>query len=302
MKYFYFSGKFVSPAKAKISIMTHAFNYGTAAFEGMRAYWNPGQKQLYLFRLKDHYGRMQKSCEVLGLSLPFDLEEMCQLTTELLRKNKIKKDIYIRPICFQSRQGIGVRKGGKSDFAIFLTPFASRLKLVRPLRVLVSSWRRIDSRMIPSYAKISGTYVNSFLAGQEALQKGYDDAIMLNLDGNVAEATGTNVFMVKKNNLITPPLSANILPGITRDSIMKIAKRDLDLKVLERNISEKELMSAEEVFLTGTGAEVMPVGSADDKKMNDGKIGMVTQALCSLYGKIVRGETQKYKGWLTPVH
>lgn len=302
MKYFYLSGKFLPPQQAKISIMTHAFNYGTAVFEGLRAYWNPVQKQLYLFRLKDHYRRMQTSCTALNLALPFELEKMCNLTVELLRKNRVRQNVYIRPVCFQARLGIAAKKGGESGFGMFLLALESSSQPPRPLRVLLSCWRRVDARMIPSYAKISGTYVNSFLAGQEALKKGFDEAIMLNLDRSVAEATGMNVFILKNRQLITPPLSANILPGITRDSVIKIAKQELGLTVLEKNMNRKELISAEEVFLTGTGSEVIPVGSIDGKKIGRGGTGPITDTFQSLYREIVRGKKPEYKGWLTPVY
>jgi branched-chain amino acid aminotransferase len=302
VKYFYLSGKFVSPAQARISIMTHAFNYGTAVFEGIRAYWNPEQKQLYLFRLQDHFDRMRKNCQVLKLALPFPVQKMCELTVELLRKNKVRENTYVRPICFQARLGIGPKFGGKSDFAMYLLPLTSRLDLDRAMRLLVSSYRRIDRSMIPPGAKINGSYVNSFLAGQEALKKGFDDAILLNLDGTVAEATGMNIFMVKKNRIVTPPPSANILAGITRDCVIKLAQEELGLRVQEKNISVAELKSADEVFLTGTGAEIAPVGLIDKKIINRRKIGPVTRMLSDLYHQIVLGEMAKYHRWLTTVY
>lgn len=302
MKFFYLSGKFVAPAQAKISIMTHAFNYGTAVFEGIRAYWNAQQKQLFVFRLQDHFKRMENNCKVLNLSLPRQWEGMCQMTLELLRKNKVKENTYIRPICFQARLGIGPKFGGKSDFAMFLLPLESRLDSDKTMRLLVSSYNRIDKRMIPASAKISGSYVNSFLAGQEALKKGYDDCVMLNLDGTIAEATGMNTFMVKKNKLITPPASANILVGITRDCVIKLAKQELGFKVQKKNMTVSELKSADEVFLTGTGAEIAPVGLIDQKIINRRKIGPVTRMLSDLYRQIVLGEITEYKRWLTPVY
>ena len=302
MKYFYLSGKFLSPALAKISIMTHAFNYGTGVFEGIRAYWNPAHQQLYLFRLQDHYRRMERNCRVLSLSLPFDVDGMCQVTLELLRKNKVKENVYLRPICFQARLGIGPKFGGKSDFAMYLLPLQSRLDSPKPVRLSVSSYKRIDRSMIPASAKITGSYVNSFLAGQEALKKGYDDCIMLNLDGSVAEATGMNVFMVKKNVLFTPPASANILAGITRDCVIRLTGQELGLRVKEKNIAVAGLKSADEVFLTGTGAEIVPVGLIDKKIINRGKTGPVTRMLYDLYRQMVLGEMAKYKRWLTPAY
>ena len=302
MKYFYLSGKFVSPAQARISIMTHAFNYGTAVFEGIRAYWNAQQKELYVFRLQDHFKRMQDNCQVLKLTLPFDGAQMCDLTLELLRKNKVRENTYVRPICFQARLGIGPKFGGKSDFAMYLLPLTSRLDSDRAMRLLVSSYNRIDKRMIPASAKIGGSYVNSFLAGQEALKKGYDDCIMLNLDGTIAEATGMNIFMVIKNILYTPPLAANILPGITRDCVIKLARKELGLEVKEKNLTVKEVKFADEVFLTGTGAEIEPVGLIDKKIINRRKIGPVTRMLSDLYHQIVLGEIAKYHRWLTPVY
>ena len=302
MKYFYLSGKFVPPARAKISIMTHAFNYGTAVFEGIRAYWNAQQRQLYVFRLDDHFQRMQMNCKVLNLSPPFDAKKMCELTVELLRKNRVKQNTYVRPICFQARLGIGPKFGGKSDLAMYLLPLDSRLDSDRAMRVMVSSYKRIDRSMIPPGAKINGSYVNSFLAGQEALKKGYDDAILLNLDGTVAEATGMNIFMVKKSILFTPPAEANILAGITRDCVIKLAGQELGLRVREKNITVTELKSADEVFLTGTGAEIAPVGWVDRKRINAGKACPITQELRWLYKQIVFGEMAKYRYWLTPVY
>ncbi len=302
MKYFYFSGKFVFSSQAKISIMTHAFNYGTAVFEGIRAYWNPKHNQLYVFRLQGHYLRMQKNCKLLNLALPFDIKAMCEITLKLLRKNKVKEDVYLRPICFQARLGIGPKFAGKSDFVIYLLPLPSRLDSPKPWRLLVSSYRRIEKSMIPASAKISGSYVNSFLAGQEALKKDYNDCIMLNSDDTVAEATGTNIFIVTKNVLLTPPVSANILPGITRDCVIELAKKELRLKVKEKNLRAAEVKSADEVFLTGTGAEIVPVGQIDGKIIRNGKMGPVTRMLSDLYRRTVSGEINKYNNWLTSVY
>ena len=299
-KYAYFEGKTVPIEKAKVSIMTHAFNYGTAVFEGIRGFHNPREKAILLFRLKDHLLRMQNNCKILKIELPFPIDAMERLIAKLVRKNDCKEDIYIRPIAYKSRLGIGLKHSEGDSFAIFLKAL-SPPQFKTPLSVCISSWRRLEDNAIPPGAKISGAYVNSYLAAVEARDNGFDDAILLSEKGWVSEGTGMNVFLVKNGYLATPPETANILKGVTRDTVMILAKEYLNIPVAERMISRSELYSADELFFTGTGIGIAPIGKVDRRIIGEGKTGKLTSKIRLAYAKIVRGEDKKFSGWCTRV-
>lgn len=303
MKYAYFKGKIVPFAEAKISIMTHAFNYGTAVFEGIRAYWNQGQHQMYILKNREHYERLQKSASAIKIKLAFSLDDLCRFTLELCKKNGYQEDIYIRPIAYKSQEKIGLGLTGiEDDFCIFVSPFGAYLDITKGIRVCISSWRRISDQSLPQGAKITGAYINSSLAKAEALEKGFDEAILLSPDGTVAEGSGENLFMVKNGELITPPLKEIILPGITRIAIMELAKKELGINTTERFIAKEELLAADELFFCGTGAQISPIIEVDKRKIKDGRVGPLTKQLQDLYFKAARGDNPKYKAWVTPVY
>jgi branched-chain amino acid aminotransferase len=289
--------------EAKIGIMTHAFNYGTACFEGIRGNWNAEQETIYLFRIEDHYRRLIGNCRVLKIDIPYTVDELCQLTVELVEKNRHREDIYVRPIAYKSSHVVGVRLHDlEDDFLIFATPFGPYLDIIKGIRCGVSSWRRIDDNVIPPRAKITGLYVNSALAKTEAVENGFDEGILLSQDGHVSEGSGENIFLVVGGKLVTPPSWDNILVGITRDTVMRLAAEELGIETIERPIDRSELYIADECFLTGTAAHVSPVLEIDHRKVGDGQVGPITKKLQDLYFSIVQGKNQKYLHWCTPAY
>ena len=301
--YAFFRGKFVPLAEAKIGIMTHAFNYGTACFEGIRGNWNKEEKQIYLFRARDHYQRLLNNCRILKINITYTLEELCRLTVELVEKNGYREDIYVRPIAYKSSEVVGVRLHDlEDDFLIFVTPFGPYLDIANGIKCCVSSWRRIDDNMIPPRAKITGLYVNSALAKTEAWENGFDEAIMLTHDGHASEGSGENIFLVMDGKLVTPPPSDNILIGITRDTVIKLANWELGIETIERQIDRSELYIADECFLTGTAAHVTPVLEIDHRKIGNGQVGSISKKLQDLYFNVVQGRNKKYLDWCTPAY
>jgi branched-chain amino acid aminotransferase len=296
----YFQGQFVALEDARIHVMTHAFLYGTAVFEGIRAYHNPDNDDLYLFRCAEHYERFQKSCKVLTIELNRTVAEFVNITIELLRKNNFHKDVYIRPVGYKSARRIGLKLDDENDFLIFAAPMDSYFSLQRPLSMVTSSWRRVEDNAIPARAKINGSYVNLSLAAYEARKAGFDEAILLNEDGSVSEAAGMNLFLVRKGKLITPAVTDNVLEGITRDTVFAVAS-DLAVPFEERTIDRSELYTADEVFLCGTGAEVAGIGSIDYRKIGDGAVGPLTTRIQNLYFATVRGRAPQYRRWVTSV-
>jgi branched-chain amino acid aminotransferase len=301
-QYAYFKGKIVPIGDAKISIMTHAFNYGTGAFEGIRAYWNDDEKRLLVFRMPEHYDRMHKSCAILKIKIPRSTQELCEITCELLRKEAYKEDTYIRPVAYKASEGIGVRLHGLEDgFCIFAVPFGRYIEKEEGARTAVSSWRRIDDNAAPARAKVTGIYVNSALSKTEVAERGFDEAIVLNHDGHVSEGSAENIFLVREGKLVTPAPSENILEGITRRTIMHIAEEELGVGTIERQIDRSELYIADEVFFCGTGVQVAAVIEVDGRAVGDGKIGPLTRKIRDLYFNIAKGKVPKYRRWCTPV-
>ncbi|MBI2940192.1 MAG: branched-chain amino acid transaminase [Chloroflexi bacterium] len=299
----YFNGEFVPLAEAKISIMTHTFNYGTGCFEGIRGYWNADEEQLYLFRMPEHFGRLARSGRILGIALPDSTAELCRITIELIRRNNPREDVYIRPIAYKKSEVIGVRLHNLEDgFAIFTAPFGKYIDAQGGCRCCTSSWRRVDDNAIPARAKVTGIYVNSALAKTEAQLNGFDEAIMLTHDGHVSEGSGENIFLYADGALVTPGSSENILLGITRATVIQIAREELGIPTIERSIDRSELYSAAEVFLTGTAAEITPVAEIDRRTVGNGGIGPLTAQLQEIFFNIVRGKQRKYREWCTPVY
>ncbi len=299
----FFNGEFVSEEEAKISVKTHAFNYGTGVFEGIRAFWNDKKEQLFVLALKEHLSRFKNSCKILHISLPYSIEELTEIVLKLLQTNQYRQDVYIRPLAYISSEKIGV-KLVELDYGltIFAVPFGSYYRDEEQVKAIVSSWRRISDNAIPARAKCCGAYVNSALAKSEALLAGFDEAIVLNEDGHVAEASAANIFIIRDGVVVTPPVTSNILEGITREIVISLLQNELLIEVQERNIDRTELYVADEIFVTGTACNISAVVEVDQRKIGDGKIGKITKSLRELYFEIVRGENQKYSFLLTPVY
>ena len=301
--YAFFRKQFMPLGEAKIGILTHALHYGTACFEGIRGNWDEEQEQLFLFRVKDHYERLLKSCRILKISLPYSADEMCQLTVKLVGKSGYREDVYIRPLAYKISEVIGVKLHDlENDFLIIVATLPAYLDADKGVRCCTSSWRRVDDTMIPARGKITGIYVNSALAKTEANEHGFDEAILLNHDGHVSEGSGENIFFVLNGKLVTPPSSDNILLGVTRDTVIQLARNELGIETLEASVDRTELYLADEVFFTGTAAHVSPVLEIDHRPVGDGKIGKVTRELQRLYFDMIRGKNPKYLHWCTPTY
>ena len=298
----YLGGKFVPIREAKISVMTHAFNYGTGVFEGVRAYWNPDEEQLYGLHFREHYTRLTKSCRIMRLTLPHPVEDLVDITIELLRKCGYREDAYIRPVVFKSSELIGVRLHNLEDnFTVFAVPFGNYVPVDTGISCQVSSWRRVDDNAIPARSKITGSYVNAALAKTEAEESGFDEAIVLTDDGHVSEGSAANLFLVRDGMLITAPSSDNILEGIVRSSVLRIAK-DEKIPVEIRRIDRTELYLVDEAFFCGTGVQIAAITRVDHRLIGAGKMGPVVRDLRALYFDTVRGRRPEYRHWCTSVY
>jgi branched-chain amino acid aminotransferase len=298
--YVWFNGKLVRWEEAKVHVLTHAFNYGTAAFEGIRAY--PYNGEMYIFRLKDHLERLQNSCKIYGFNLNYTLEQLIDACIELIKANKLHERTYIRPLVYVAGVGVGIGFSGQpTGVAIAAVPFDTYFSSDGGVHAMVSSWRRISEESLPPSAKIAGHYANSVLAKMHALENGYGEAIMLDSKGNVSEGTGENIFIVKEKRLITPPLSSGILEGITRKTVIQLAQEE-GMEVVEREVTRVELYTSEEAFFTGTAAEITPILSVDKKQIGNGKPGSITRKMIELYGKAVIGKIEGHEDWVTPVY
>jgi branched-chain amino acid aminotransferase len=294
----YFQGKIVPYAEAKVGVATHALNYGTAVFGGIRAYWNDEKERLFVFRPQDHYLRFLNSCRLMCLETKQTVESLTDLTLELLRKDAYRQDIYIRPLAYKSEEGIGVRLHDlKEDLTIFALPFSKYVKNDTSAHVTISSWRRIDDNMIPARGKISGAYASSALIKTDAARAGFDEALVLTQDGHIAEGSAMNVLLVRDGVLVTPPITDNILEGITRRSVMELARNELGLTVVERTIDRSEVYICEELILTGTAAEVTVVTKVDYRPIGKGVMGPIGGQLRQLYSDVLRGKNPKYAHW-----
>jgi len=297
--YAFFHGQIVPLSEAKIGVMTHSLHYGTAVFEGIRGNWNSEQRQLYLFRLKEHYHRMHEGCQILKIDLPYTIDELCQITVELVEKCGFQEDSYIRPLAYKSTEAVGVRLHDlECDFLVFAFPWGPYLD-VDKARCCVSSWR--CPKEVPR-AKLTGLYINNALAKTEATENGFDEAIMLTSDGYVAEGSGENIFLVIDGRLITPASYNDILMGITRGTVIKLAKNELGVETIERPVDRNELYTADECFLTGTAANITPVAEIDRRKIGNGEVGEITKKLQEIYSEVIRGNRPKYRDWCTPVY
>ncbi len=299
-KYVWFDGKYVLTQNAKVPITTHAIHYGTSIFEGIRAYWN--EKNLFIFRLDEHVKRFRRSGQFYNISLNFSDKEISNAIIGICKKNKIKKSCYIRPFYFIGDYGINlhVTEKAPTHVAMFTFPFGDLFNK-NGISAGVVSWKKFSDMSTPVQAKMGGNYLNSIIATQEAKRDGYDEAILLDHSGNVSEAPGENIFIVREGQLVTPSLTSSALEGITRDAIIKIAD-DLDIDVVERSITRSELIMADEIFLTGTAAEITPIKSIDSQKIGNGKPGIITKKLMEEYTDIVMNKNDDYSHWVTVVY
>jgi branched-chain amino acid aminotransferase len=297
--YAFFKGEFVPLSEAKLGVMTNFLHYGTAVFEGIRGNWNNEKQQLYLFRLKEHYERMHQGCEVLNIDLPYTVDELCQITVELVEKCDFHEDLYIRPLAYKSSDSLGVRLHNlESDFLVFAFPWGPYLDIDKA-RCCVSSWRFPSE--VPR-AKLTGLYVTNALAKTEAIENGFDEAIMLTPDGYIAEGSGENIFLATESKLVTPASYDGILIGITRDTAIKLAQNELGIETIERHVNRIELYTADECFLTGTAAHITPIAEIDHRKIGNGEIGEITRKLQEIYFAVIQGTNPKYFNWCTAVY
>ncbi|HEV2010000.1 MAG TPA: branched-chain amino acid transaminase [Candidatus Limnocylindria bacterium] len=297
----YLDGAFVPFADAKVSIATHALQYGTGVFEGIRAYWNPTAGQLYVFRLREHFERMTRSCRIVRIGLPGDADALSEIVLELLRRNAFRSDVYIRPLAYKAARVVKVALHGLRDgFGVYAFPMGGYLS-TGGLTAHTSSWRRISDEAIPARAKVSGAYINTALAVDEAGEHGAEEAIFLTSGGHVSEGGGSNLFMVRDGALVTPPVTDDILEGITRQTIAELA-RELGYAFIERPIDRTELFVCDELFFCGTGAQVAPCVKVDGRQVGDGAIGPIAKAIGDRYFAIARGDDASRPDWRTAVY
>lgn len=301
-EYAYYQKKLMPLSEANTNIMTNFMHYGTGVFEGIRGNWNAEKKQIYLFRLKEHFERLQNGCKVLKITIPYTIDDLCKLTVEMVSRSGLKENVYVRPVAYKSSLVMGVRLHNlDADFFAFVIPWGRYIDSDK-CSVGVSSWRRPGSNFAAPQAKITGGYVNSAFAKTEAYENGFDEAIVLNEFGRVAEGSGENIFLVIDGKLITPSIYEDILIGITRDTVIKLAKNELGLEVIERPIERTELYMAQEAFFTGTAAHISPIAQIDRRLVGDGEIGPITKKLQTLYHDSIEGKNPKYLAWCSPVY
>ena len=301
-KYAYFKGEIVPYEQATVGIMNHTLNYGTGAFGGVRGYWNSDEEQLFVFRPIDHFKRLRDSAQLLRCKVELSAEEFRDIALELLRTEGYREDCYLRPLVYKSDEIIGVRLHDLTDeVAMFAVPFSRYVERDDGAHVTISAWRRIDDNMIPAHGKITGAYVNSALVKTDAVEAGFDEGLVLNVDGHISEGSAENLFMLRRGKLVTPPVSDNILEGITRWTIMTLAKNELGVDVVERSIDRTEIFLADELFMTGTAAQVTAITRVDHRLIGGGEMGPLTTKLRQLYDDLVRGRMPAYRDWNAPV-
>ena len=302
-EFYYMDGKYVPSDEAMIPVRTHAFLYGTSVFEGIRGYYNEQEDQIYAFRMKEHFERLLNSCKIMHMDPKPTLEEYMQITKDLLKKNNYRQDCYIRPEVYKSALKIGPTLIDNTDSVlIFTIKLGNYFGEEKMLKVCISNWNRLEDNTIPPRAKVSGAYANTALMITDAKLAGFDECISLSASGHVAEGSAMNFFIVEGDTLVTTQTTSNILVGVTRNTILEIAKEELGLKVCEREIDRTELYTADEAFFCGTGAQIAPIGSIDNRTIGNGQTGEKTAAIAKLYYDIVRGKVEKYKKWCTPIY
>ena len=299
----YFNHQYIPIEEANVNIMTNALQYGTAMFAGIRGYYLKPQNQISIFRIKDHYQRFLNSHQIFNVKPSYQLEQLINITTQLTKKNKPTTDTYYRPFGYAGQLQIApnLANTNQFDFALYMLPMGNYLATDRGIKTGISSWIRTPDNCIPTKAKASGGYINAALAKQEAIQNGYEEAIILNSQGYVSEGSAMNIIIVKNQRLITPPLYDDILEGLTRNTIIQLAI-DLHIPVMEQSITRSQLYTADEVMLVGTAAQVSAVSQIDNRIINNNQIGPITSKLQKEYTRTTRGENKKYKDWCTIIN
>jgi branched-chain amino acid aminotransferase len=298
----FLDGHYLPMEDAKISIATHAFNYGTGCFEGIRGYWNPEHREIYLVKLQHHFRRLLNSTRLFRIDIGLDAQQLCDIAVQVVGRSKYEEDVYVRPIAYKASPVIKVGLLHLQDaFCCFSAPMGEYFDIHKGLSVTISGWRRNDDNAIPARAKATGGYLNAALAIADAQEAGFDEAILLTHDGHVSEGSAANLFLVMNGKIITPPVADDILVGITRNAVMELADK-LRIPVAERRVDRTELYVADEIFLCGTGVQIAPVTKVDGRKIGDGKMGELTRSIQDLYLAAVHGDVEDYWDWLTPVY
>jgi len=301
--YVFFRGRVVPYSDVKFGVLTHALNYGTAVFGGLRAYWNADEKQLFVFRPADHFRRFLQSTKLMCMDLAISGEELLKGLIDLIRAEGHKEDLYIRPLAFDADEIIGVRLHDlRAEVSIVVMPFGPYNKNEEDMHVTISSWRRLDDNMIPARGKIAGAYVNSAFVKTDAQRAGFDEAIVLNADGHISEGSAANFFLLRNGVFATPPITDNVLEGITRRTVMQLLRDELKMEVQERQIDRTELYLADEAFFCGTGAQISAITRVDHRAIGTGRLGAHTARLRGLFFDVVRGRVAKYRSWCYPVY
>jgi branched-chain amino acid aminotransferase len=301
-KFAYFKGRVVPYSEAKVGVMTHALNYGTAVFGGLRGYWNADEKQLFIFRPGDHFKRFLQSSQLLNMELSLSPEDLTKSLIELLVAENHHEDCYIRPLAFYADETIGVRIHNlTAEVTIMAIPFGHYNSNEENMHVTVSSWRRVDDNVIPARGKIAGAYVNSAFAKTDAQRAGFDEVIVLNQDGHISEGSAANFFLLRNGAFATPPITANVLEGITRRTVIQLIRDEMGMEVQEREIDRTELYLADEAFFCGTGVQISAITRVDHRSVGAGVMGEATQRLRDIFFDVVRGRNAKYRSWCHPV-
>ncbi len=301
--YAFFDGRIVPFEQATVSVLTHSFNYGTGVFGGLRGYWNDDEEQLYVFRPLDHFERLIQSAALLRIRLPYTPAELNDILNDLLRTEGFRQNCYIRPLAYKSTEIIGVRLHDVADaFTMFAMPFGSYIANEEGAHVCFSAWRRVDDNAIPARGKIIGAYANSALIKTDAVIAGYDEALVLNQEGHVTEASAANIFIVRRGVVYTPPPQSDVLEGIVRRALITLMRDDLGLEVIEREIDRTEVYIADEMFLCGTGVQVAAITRVEHRPIGSGDMGPITEAVRNLFFRVVQGRVPQYRDWLSPVY
>jgi branched-chain amino acid aminotransferase len=302
-RYAFFKGRIVPYSEARVGVLTHGLNYGTGVFSGIRGYWNPDENELFVFRPDDHYRRFLESAKMLGMTLPLDAPQLTAALTDLLRKEGFREDCYARSLAFYADETVGVRLHDLTpEISIVSMPYGRYIEKEEGAHATISSWRRVDDNSIPARGKIVGSYVNSALAKTEAMRSGFDEAIVLNSDGHISEGSAANFFLVRNGVVLTPPITDNILEGITRRTVIDLLRDELGVTVVERSIDRSEIYVADEALFVGTGVQIVAVTRVDHRPLGNGRIGPIALALRKLYFDVVRGRRSDYRRWCAPVY
>jgi branched-chain amino acid aminotransferase len=302
-RYAFFHGSIVPYSEARVGVMTHALNYGTGCFAGIRAFWNPDEAELFVFRPHDHFKRFLESARLLDMTLTYSVEDLTDSLTGLLRAELLREDSYARPLAFYADESIGVRLHNLTpEVSMVAIPYGGYVDNEEGVHATISSWRRVDDNMIPARGKIIGSYVNSAFAKTDAQRAGFDEALVLNQDGHVAEGSASNFFLVRNGSVITPPVTDNVLEGITRRTLIELLRTRMNLPVLERSIDRTEVTLAEEAFFAGTGVQIAAITRVDHRPIGSGRMGPVVAALRKLYFDVVRGRVPEYRRWCHAVY